>query len=77
MHKPCETEELVAVLRDAFEKRVMRRLKIGRDKLETLVQQMGCTSSLEVIRRLKDIEMEVVGTGKPEKLGNEKSNQSG
>jgi DNA-binding NtrC family response regulator len=65
LHKPCETEELIAVLREAFEKRVMRRLEIERDRLETLIQQSTCKSSLEVIQRLKEIEEEVLKKEEP------------
>jgi hypothetical protein len=39
-----------------------------------LVQQSNCESSLDVIRRLKAIEEEVLAKEKPGRLGNVKSN---
>lgn len=69
LHKPCEMEELIAVLREAFEKRVMKRLKIDRDGLKSLVEQLAGESSLGAILRLKEIEAEML---RLRELGDEK-----
>ena len=56
LHKPCETEDLVAVLRGAFEKRMMRRLNLERDELEFLIQRLVGESSFLAILQLKELE---------------------
>lgn len=56
LHKPCETEELIEVLREAFQRRVLRRLEMEHDQLERLLQQSVGETSLRVLLRLKDIE---------------------
>ena len=76
LHKPCETDALIAVLREAFEKRVMRRLKIARDKLDKLVEQSTRKSPLEVLRLLKDVEEEVLAQERLGKSGIGEPNQS-
>ena len=58
--KPCEMAELVGVLREAFEKRMMRRLDLEREQLELLVQQCAGEHSLKAILRLKEIEEEML-----------------
>jgi DNA-binding NtrC family response regulator len=60
LHKPCETEELVAVLRGAFEKRMMRRLNLKRKELELLIQRSVGESSFQAILRLKALEEQLL-----------------
>jgi len=60
LQKPCETEELVAVLRAAFEKRMMRRLEMRRDELERLMEVSVGETSFQAILRLKEIEEELL-----------------
>ena len=56
LQKPCETRELVAVLREAFERRMLRRLKMERRHLDLLIQRSVGESSFQAIIRLKEIE---------------------
>ena len=56
LSKPCEMHELVDVLREAFQKRMMRRLDIEGEQLKLLVQQSAGEHSLKAILRLKEIE---------------------
>jgi len=60
LSKPCEMPELVAVLREAFQRRMMRRLDMEREQLEMLVRQTAGESSLRAILRLKEIEEELL-----------------
>ena len=60
LQKPCETGELVAVLRAAFEKRMLRRLKICRDELVRLMDTTAGEASFQAILRLKDLEEELL-----------------
>lgn len=60
LQKPCKTHELVEVLREAFQKRVTRRLKIEREELATMIQGAAGESALKAILRLKEIEEELL-----------------
>ena len=60
LQKPCETGELIAVLRAAFEKRMLRRLKICRDELVRLMDSSVGEASFQAILRLKDLEEELL-----------------
>ena len=60
LHKPCETQELVAVLRAAFERRMTRRLEMKHSTLQRLVQRTAGESSFQAILRLKALEEELL-----------------
>lgn len=60
LSKPCEMFDLVEVLLEAFEKRMMRRLNLERGQLKRLIQQSAGESSLRAILRLKEIEEEIL-----------------
>ena len=54
------SREQVAVLREAFQRRMMRRLDMEREQLELSVRQSAGESSLRAILRLKEIEEEML-----------------
>ncbi len=56
LQKPCETEELLSVLRDAYSKRVQRRLEIDTARMEELLNTAVGESPLAVLRRLKEMD---------------------
>lgn len=56
LQKPCGTEELLEVLKDAYEKRVKRRLRLDQAKLDALMNLAIGESPLGIIRRLREIE---------------------
>jgi DNA-binding NtrC family response regulator len=56
LNKPCEMHELVDILREAFQRRMMRRLDMEREQLELLVRQSAGEHSLTAILRMKEIE---------------------
>lgn len=60
LQKPCETTELVTVLRAAFEKRMLRRLEICREELERLMALSVGEASFQAIIRLKELEEELL-----------------
>jgi DNA-binding response OmpR family regulator len=60
LQKPCETSELVKVLRAAFEKRMLRRLQICREELDRLMDASVGEASFRAILRLKDLEEELL-----------------
>ncbi len=60
LQKPCETHELVVTLREAFERRMMRRLDIERKQLDNLIHGAVGESSFHAILRLKELEEELL-----------------
>lgn len=56
LQKPCETDELLSVLRDAYSKRVQRRLELDTAKMEEMLSAAVNESPLAVLRRLKELD---------------------
>lgn len=57
LQKPCETEELLQVLQEAFAKRVRRRLRLNEEKLEEMLSSAMSESPLAILRKLKEIDL--------------------
>jgi len=58
LQKPCETEELIEVLKDAFAQRVRNKLALGDRKMDELMGSFTGESPLGILRRLKALEDE-------------------
>lgn len=58
LQKPCGTEELLDVLREAYQKRVQRKLDLDKDRMEELLGLAMGESPLGILRRLREIEEE-------------------
>ena len=56
LQKPCETEELLTVLREAYTRRVQRRLELDAARMEELLSAAVNESPLAVLRRLKQLD---------------------
>lgn len=56
LQKPCETEELLEVLKEAYHKRVQNKLALDRAKVEQLAKIAMGESPLGILRRLKELE---------------------
>jgi DNA-binding NtrC family response regulator len=56
LQKPCETDELLEVLKDAYSKRVQRKLELDKKKLDELLGIATGESPLGIIRRLRELE---------------------
>ena len=56
LQKPCRTEELLAVLLEAYRKRVQRLLELKDHEIAEIVQTSGTESPLGILRRLKELE---------------------
>jgi len=56
LQKPCETEELLEVLKDAYHKRVQRKLALDKEKVDELLRIAIGESPLGILRRLRDLE---------------------
>jgi len=56
LQKPCETEELLAVLKDAYRRRVQRKLELDEDKMKSLLHIATGESPLGILRKLRELE---------------------
>ncbi len=56
LQKPCETEELLQVLKDAYHKRVQRKLQLNEDKVNEMLNLAQGESALGILRKLRDLE---------------------
>ena len=58
LQKPCETEELLRVLKDAYQRRIQRKFRLNADRIAELLKTAQGQSPLSILRRLKEIEDE-------------------
>ena len=56
LQKPCETDELLGVLKDAYQKRVARKLKLDEERMAELLGTSLSESPLGILRKLREIE---------------------
>jgi DNA-binding NtrC family response regulator len=58
LQKPAETEELMEVLKTAYQRRVQRKLKVSEKSLEQLMSAATRMSALGILRKLRKMENE-------------------
>ncbi len=56
LQKPCRTDELLEVLREAYQKRVQRLLELEDHEISAIVESADGESPLGILRRLKELE---------------------
>ena len=56
LQKPCETDELMNVLKDAYQRRVQRKLQLSQQKMDELMKLATGESPLGILRRLRELE---------------------
>jgi DNA-binding NtrC family response regulator len=56
LQKPAETEELMEVLKTAYQRRVQRKLKVSEKSLEQLMSAATRMSALGLLRKLRELE---------------------
>jgi len=56
LQKPCELEYLLEVLKDAYKKRIMNKMRIQESQMNALLQKAPGDSPLAILRRLKEME---------------------
>ena len=56
LQKPCDLDQILEVLKEAYKKRVMNRHRIGETQMAELLQGVNPGSPREVLRRLKEID---------------------
>jgi DNA-binding NtrC family response regulator len=58
LQKPCNLDDLLEALKDAYKKKVMNRKKIEEKKMDELLKISISGSAREILRRLKEIDQE-------------------
>ena len=56
LQKPCDTDELLRVLKDAYQARVQKKLELDEQRMKSLLESAGEESALGILRRLREIE---------------------
>jgi DNA-binding NtrC family response regulator len=56
LQKPCEIDVLLEAVKDAYQKRVARKLELDDDKLQTLLRGATGEGPLGLLRRLRQLE---------------------
>jgi DNA-binding NtrC family response regulator len=58
LQKPCETEELLDVLKNAYQRRVQRKHELQPEEMEEILNRVSGESPLGVLQRLRSIDEE-------------------
>jgi len=58
LQKPCGTEDLLEVLKNAYRSRVQRKLRVDESRMESLMRIAQSESPLAILRRLRELEEE-------------------
>ena len=58
LQKPCETEELLMVLKNAFQRRLQRKMEVNEEKLTELAKLAMGESPLGILKKLKALELQ-------------------
>jgi len=56
LQKPCDLDQLMNVLKSAYEKRVMNKTKISKERLSKMLEVAQSTSVKDILQRLKEID---------------------
>jgi len=56
LQKPCDTDELLRVLKDAYQKRVQHKLELSEEKIGEMLAFATGESPLGILRRLRELE---------------------
>ena len=58
LQKPCELNQLLEVLEDAYKKKVMNKKKINEKKMDELLKISFSSSPMGILRRLRELDKE-------------------
>lgn len=58
LQKPCETDVLLGAVKDAFGRRVARRLKLDEDAMDELLRAARGEGPLGILKRLRQLDRE-------------------
>lgn len=56
LQKPCDLDQLMEVLKEAYKKRVMNKTRIDEGKMDKLLEISQSSSPMDILRRLREID---------------------
>lgn len=56
LQKPCGTEELMEVLKEAYKKKVMNKNKIEENRINEIIKLAQSASALDILSKLREID---------------------
>lgn len=56
LQKPCDLDQIMDVLKDAYQQRVMNKTKIEKERLNKMLEIAQSTSVKDILQRLKEID---------------------
>lgn len=56
LQKPCDLDQIMNVLKDAYQQRVMNKTKIEKERLNKMLEIAQSTSVKDILQRLKEID---------------------
>ncbi len=56
LQKPCDFDQLLEVLTEAYKKKVMNKLKIQEKQMNELLQMSGTRSTLEILAKIREMD---------------------
>ncbi len=56
LQKPCDLDQLMEVLKEAYKKRVMNKTNIDEGKMDKMLQIARSSSPTDILRRLREID---------------------
>lgn len=56
LQKPCELDQLLAVLTEAYKKEVMNKLKVKEERMNQLLELSQHSTPMEILKRIKDLD---------------------
>ena len=59
LQKPCELDQLLEVLKDAYKKRIMNKKQIQEEKMDKLLDIARVNSPREILRKLKEMDRKI------------------
>lgn len=57
LQKPCELDTLLQVLKDAYQKRIQKKCGYTGEKIKEIISGISSASPLEVLRKLKELDI--------------------
>jgi len=59
LQKPCEFDQLLETLTDAYKKKVMNKMKIRKEKMDELLKMSASRSTLAMLEKIKEMDEEI------------------
>lgn len=59
LQKPCEFDQLLETLTDAYKKKVMNKMKIRKEKMDELLKMSASRSTLSMLEKIKEMDEEI------------------